>query len=89
MSGYSRRLYNERWWRALRWYVINDRAGGVCEQCNFEFATQVHHLVYPSGRREQASDLLALCDDCHHAMHFPVFVADNDNQPALDLTGTE
>src|SRR6516225_1290151 len=36
------------------WHVINKRACGICERCHKEPATQVHHLRYPRGRREQA-----------------------------------
>jgi hypothetical protein len=54
----------DRWYSNLRWQVINDRAGGICERCHKDSATQVHHLCYPRGCREQARDLLAVCDLC-------------------------
>ena len=88
MFKHSRRLYNyQRWWRQLRWYVINERAGGICENpgCN-EPATQVHHLVEPVGRRECATDLMALCDGCHYRVHyFPSAANDNEHQLKLQL----
>lgn len=81
MTQYSRRLYSEKWWRQLRWFVINERAGGMCEirksGC-YGVATEVHHVCYPVGRREQASDLLAACDWCHYLMHYPAPANDND-----------
>lgn len=90
MSIYSRRLYNENWWRLLRWFVINDRAGGMCELrwpgC-LQTATEVHHVHYPVGRREQASDLLAVCDHCHYLQHYPAPANDNDEQHLLALEG--
>jgi hypothetical protein len=92
MSKYSKRLYDlNKWWRELRWQVINDRAGGICERCHKEPAVQVHHLDYPIGRREQLRDLMAVCDDCHHLLHYPTPANDNeppaanDNQPQLYL----
>jgi hypothetical protein len=90
MPKYSKRIYLNRWWRELWWYVINDRAGGICERCHKEPAVQVHHLVYPIGRREQARDLMAVCDACHYLLHHPPAndndpPAANDNQPQLYL----
>lgn len=83
MSAYSRMLNQHRWWRVLRWEVMA-RAGGVCEVCHKNDATEVHHLVYPVSRRERASDLYAICNDCHYRLHFPR-PADNDNTPQLPL----
>jgi hypothetical protein len=69
-----------RYYVNLCWYVINERACGICERCHKEPATQVHHLRYPRGRREQARDLLAVCDLCHY-LPAPA----NDNDPELPL----
>jgi hypothetical protein len=77
----------DRWYSNLRWQVINDRAGGICERCHKDSATQVHHLCYPRGRREQARDLLAVCDLCHYLLHFPAPA--NDNEPQLKLAGDD
>lgn len=85
MSNYQRAI-NEKWWRVLRWQVINDRAGGICEACHIEFATQVHHLRYPTGRREQARDLMAVCDPCHYLLHHPVPANDNFEQEEFELS---
>lgn len=90
MTQYSERLFNEPWWRELRWYVLHRRAGGLCERCNSHPATCVHHLKYPTARREVPSDLLGVCDRCHHYLHFGYIEADNDNEPEFEelKTGT-
>ena len=84
MSNYARAI-NEPYWRALRWQVINERAGGICECCHVRFAVQVHHTHYPTGRREQARDLLAVCDKCHHDIHHPIAANDNFEQEEFEL----
>jgi hypothetical protein len=55
-------------WRARRAKVLK-RAGGVCEGCLGRPATQVHHLTYERVGREMLFDLVAICDDCHGAIH--------------------
>jgi hypothetical protein len=77
----TRRYYLNLWW-----HVINERACGTCERCHKEPATQVHHIRYPRGRRDQARDLLAVCDLCHYLLHHPAPA--NDNDPELPLTGS-
>jgi hypothetical protein len=84
MSNYARAI-SEPWWKALRWQVLGERAGGVCESCHREFATQVHHLHYPVGRREQARDLMAVCDGCHYSFHHPVAANDNFEQEEFEI----
>jgi hypothetical protein len=87
---YTRPDYKIPWWRAVRWETFT-RAGGTCEVCFNEPATQTHHLRYPTQRREQASDLLAVCDSCHYNLHHPEAANDNwpDDQGKLPLTGTD
>jgi hypothetical protein len=87
-SRYVRPDFRIGWWRQLRWQVM-DRAGGICEICFKEPATQLHHVCYPTGRREQLRDLCAVCNRCHSRLHDRV--AANDNSPQLDLplTGTD
>jgi hypothetical protein len=78
-----------KWFNTVRWEVINFRARGLCEICNVQTANEVHHLRYPVGRREQARDLVAVCDDCHRGIHLADgdFVGANDNfeQDEFDL----
>jgi len=48
MSRY-RRPVPARWYLDLRWHVLNDRAGAICERCHKETPIQVHHLRYPKS----------------------------------------
>lgn len=72
------------WFLNLRFDVIS-LAGGTCSYCHREPATQVHHLRYPVGRREEARDLAAVCDRCHMIAHGVVAANDNDIQEEMDL----
>jgi hypothetical protein len=72
-----------KWWSDLRFEVIS-LAGGICSVCYIRPATQVHHKVYPVGRREQARDLMAICNLCHENAHGLVAANDNEKQEELD-----
>jgi hypothetical protein len=50
-----------------------------------EHVAMPRNLRYPRGRREQARDLLAVCDLCHYLLHHPAPA--NDNDPELPLAG--
>jgi hypothetical protein len=65
-----------RWYR-LVCQDVRHRSLGICEidGCK-HLAEQFHHLVYPVGRRERASDLQHLCKWHHLIAHHP---AANDN----------
>jgi hypothetical protein len=56
-------------WKSLRKLILN-RSGGVCERegCD-RMAVHIHHLTYERLGREDLSDLLALCFDCHNEIH--------------------
>src|SRR6266705_1325464 len=53
-----------REWQVLRRAVFT-RAGGTCERCAKNPATQVHHMTYTRRFHERVSDLLAVCRPCH------------------------
>jgi 5-methylcytosine-specific restriction endonuclease McrA len=55
-------------WRAKRARVL-ERAGGLCEGCREQPATQVHHLHYRRVFDELLFDLVAVCDECHAKLH--------------------
>jgi hypothetical protein len=55
-------------WRRKREKVF-ERAGGVCEGCREQQATQVHHLSYEHVGGEFIFELVAVCDDCHEKLH--------------------
>jgi 5-methylcytosine-specific restriction endonuclease McrA len=55
-------------WKARRAAVLK-RANGICEGCAGAVATQVHHLTYEHWKREFLWELVAICDECHEAVH--------------------
>lgn len=55
-------------WKAKRAEVLR-RARGVCEGCLNQEAVQVHHLTYKRVGNEMLFDLVAVCNDCHNAIH--------------------
>lgn len=69
-SRYAEYLESPEWAR-LRLRVLR-RAEGVCEGCGLRTPTQVHHLTYDRIYREMLFDLVAVCRECHAAIHEPV-----------------
>jgi 5-methylcytosine-specific restriction enzyme A len=58
--GYTRR------WAALSQLILRDRP--ICERCNRNISTEVHHLdgLGPNGPRGyDMTNLQALCKSCH------------------------
>jgi hypothetical protein len=82
-------LYNSTsyalWYLKLR-HRVKERAHFKCEipGCN-AWADQVHHLVYPTGRREDMRDLMAVCARHHYEMHNRRPANDNKEDEQLEL----
>jgi hypothetical protein len=55
-------------WAAKRARVLK-RAGGICEGCLEQPATQVHHLTYRHWPNEFMFELVAICKGCHERLH--------------------
>jgi HNH endonuclease len=55
-------------WRARRERTLL-LAGGVCQRCGRERATDAHHKHYRTLGRERDGDLEALCPACHAQLH--------------------
>jgi hypothetical protein len=53
-------------WQQRRRIVLRYKPN--CERC-LRPATDVHHITYERRGREKPSDLMALCRDCHRAVH--------------------
>ncbi len=51
-------------WRGRRYWAIED-AKGICELCEDDWASDVHHLTYARFGNETPRDLMALCRRCH------------------------
>lgn len=49
-----------------------------CEVCN-KTSTDIHHLTARSrGGKDVIENLMALCRDCHHEVHFGVKIKNED-----------
>ena len=64
--------YKEKYLKSLAWKrkraeIIN-RDEGKCVRCPKE-GRHVHHETYDNIGREDPSDLILLCDECHNAVH--------------------
>lgn len=55
-------------WRRTRKQKLKE-AGGICERCRRNDATQAHHLHYGSLGKEKMEDLQAVCRPCHEKIH--------------------
>jgi hypothetical protein len=55
-------------WRSLRMLVL-ERAGGWCEACVINPASEVHHVNYQLGWLPPAWLLRAVCRECHERLH--------------------
>ena len=64
------------YWKVRRRTALK-RANYLCNNCG-QRATQVHHLTYVGVFNESPSDLVALCERCHAALHHKAPA--NDNQ---------
>lgn len=55
-------------WAAKRQNIL-DRDDNKCRCCN-EQATQVHHISYNNVYQEKSKQLISVCKECHHEIHF-------------------
>ena len=71
---------NAQWWRWYNQYLESPewrmkrkqvllRAKGMCEGCQAQVATQVHHLTYAHVGKELLFELVAICNACHEIVH--------------------
>ena len=72
-------FYKSIQWKRVRDAVISER-GGLCEMClrsgHITAATRVHHIVHVTPENVSnpqitlnPDNLMAVCDDCHAAIH--------------------
>ena len=57
-----------RYWNEIRQRILK-RSDGKCEKCGKMWRLQIHHINYDRVGRELDSDLLAVCQPCHRAIH--------------------
>ncbi len=55
-------------WKAKRKAVL-ERDLMLCQGCRKNRATEAHHLTYIRQGREMLFDLVAVCKECHDAIH--------------------
>jgi hypothetical protein len=83
-SAHYYRLSPAQRWRKIRFERI-ELAGGICEVCFKDPATQCHHLSYVGKGWERLSDIRAVCSACHAKLHGYWEPANDNDQFALDL----
>jgi hypothetical protein len=50
--------------------IVLSQASFICQVCNSEPATQVHHVRYPPwGTFDVPENLIAICHRCHYEVH--------------------
>jgi hypothetical protein len=60
---------NSSRWKDKRDKVFS-RDGYICQKCNQNKASQVHHLTYERIFNEPLQDLLSVCAKCHEEIHY-------------------
>jgi len=54
-------------WSVIKTFVL-ERAESTCEDCGAQEPLEVHHKTYRNfGGKEQLSDLIAVCKNCHES----------------------
>lgn len=66
-AEYATYLASDKW-QELRASVMS-RSQGQCELCEERSADDVHHLTYQSIGNEKLEELIAVCRECHSAIH--------------------
>ena len=69
-ARYHKYLASEEW-QKIRTKVLL-RSNGACEACGVKPAKEVHHRTYERVGCESLLDLVAVCEDCHHKIHFGI-----------------
>jgi hypothetical protein len=68
------------WYLRLRRTVFK-RAHGICEVAGCSnMAVVMHHRCYPTGRREEPRDMMAICNPHHLWFHRMMKPPANDNE---------
>jgi len=79
-TGEDTRPRDAAWWQRYDTYLATSewasvrervlaRAGGLCEGCRLQPASIAHHLTYCRMGSEMIFDLVAVCRQCHDAIH--------------------
>lgn len=77
---------DREWWRLRRAVLARD--GHQCRACRSSHGLEAHHVVFRSlGGKDEIGNLVALCRDCHAALHGHVlkFVIRHRHEPQKAL----
>lgn len=80
--------YLTSWGWKLKCMQVMTRAGGICEICKVNIATETHHKSYAHLGFEPLHQLMAVCSKCHkwvHGRQVKLPKPANDNQLKLPL----
>jgi hypothetical protein len=86
-KSYSTYLSGPEW--GLKRKLVLERAGGLCEGCRTNGATEVHHLSYAHVGKEFLFELVAVCRECHDRLHEVKPAADLQNEATTNDVGEE
>jgi len=71
--------YHEVYLKSNHWKCMRKLclflAKNCCQECgekHYQYNLQLHHLEYDNLYDEDPDDLLVLCKECHHNIHFPI-----------------
>lgn len=74
LSKRAIKVASAKQWRETR-VVVLKRDGHRCRACGQTHGLEVHHVVMRSlGGTDEASNLIALCRDCHTSVHGHVLI---------------
>jgi hypothetical protein len=79
---YQKYLDSDCWKKQIRAAAL-ERANYICEariRCKGAWATETHHKNYACVGVERPEDLMAVCNNCHRALHQRPAKPANDNR---------
>jgi hypothetical protein len=79
MRNYNAYLNSESWKRRRNKFLRKRNRANRCKLCFGHGPVDVHHVTYARVGRELASDLKALCRDCHQFVHDCIRVGNESN----------
>ncbi len=64
---YENYINSKKWYTFRKGYI--ERNGKNCQLCEIKLGKHLHHMTYKRLGKEKDTDLLFLCEDCHHNIH--------------------
>lgn len=70
-DDYISYIHSKRWLdKKHSLWLVRDHDCSICKQPLTEKASVLHHRTYKRLGREESGDLVFLCYNCHHKIHF-------------------